>query len=111
MPCRTTVSRCLDFVYQHCKAEVIKAIRENSPDDVAMTMDQWTDKHRRRPYGTSTLHYWDNDFEAVNLTLKTSHFPKKHTGVNILSELEAVIEEFGIQDKRVHVVTDAGNIE
>lgn len=54
---------------------------------------------------TCTLYMY---FEAVNLTLKTSHFPKRHTGVNILCEMESVMEEFGIQNKRIHVVTDAG---
>lgn len=108
MPSRTTISRCLDFVYQHCKAEVVKAILKECPDDVALTSDQWTDKHRSRPYNTCTLHFWDSNFEAVNLTLKTSHFPRRHTGVNILRELESTLEEFGLQDKNVHMVTDAG---
>ncbi|KAJ6640167.1 Transposable element Hobo transposase, partial [Pseudolycoriella hygida] len=109
MPIRTTISRCLDFVYQNCKAEVIKCIAEYSPNDVSYTFDQWTDRYRRRPYSTNTLHYWDKDFNAINLTLKTNYFPKRHTGENILSELELVLDEFGIQNKNVCMVTDAAN--
>lgn len=108
MPSRTTISRCLDFIYQHCKAEVIKSIAKHNPNDVSFTFDQWTDRFRRRPYNTNTLHYWDDDFNAVSLTLKTNYFPKRHTGENILAEVESVIDEFGIQNKSVHMVTDAG---
>lgn len=108
MPDPTTISRCLDFVYENCKKEVIKAIATNCPDDVSMTFDQWTDRFRRLPYNTSTLHYWDDSFNAINLTLKTSLFAKKHSGENILAELEKTMEEFGIQNKNFHMVSDAG---
>lgn len=108
MPHRTTISRSLDFVYQHCKAEVIKAIQNRSGNDVSTTNDMWTDKHRRRPYNTVTLHFWDEDFNDVNLTLTTRYFSKKHKGKNILTELEKVLEEFKLQDKNVYMVTDAG---
>lgn len=108
MPDPTTISRALDYVYQHCKAAVIKSIAEHSTQNVSMTFDQWTDKYRRRPYNTNTLHYWDDSFNDINLTLKTSLFPKSHTGENILAELEEVMEEFGILNKTFQMVTDAG---
>lgn len=108
MPNRTTISRCVNFIYQHCKAEVIKSVAEHSPNDLSLTFDQWTDKYRRRSYNTSTLHYWDDSFNDVNLTLKTSLFLKRHTGENILAEVEKVLDEFGIQNKKFHMVTDAG---
>lgn len=108
MPARTTISRCLDFVYENCKKEVIKEIATGSPENVSMTFDQWTDRFRRLPYNTTTLHYWDNSFEAVNITLKTNLFAKKHTGENILAELEKTMDEFGIQSKNFYMISDAG---
>lgn len=111
MPNPTTISRCLDFVYENCKKEVIKAIATSSPADVSMTFDQWTDIFRRLPYNTSTLHYWDDSFEAINLTLKTNLFAKRHTGENILAELEKTMDEFGIQNKKFYMISDAGILQ
>lgn len=76
-----------------------------------MTFDQWTDKFRRLPYNTSTLHYWDDSFEAINLTLKTSLFAKKHTWENILAELEKTMDEFVIQNKKFYMISDAPTTE
>lgn len=108
MPCRTSISRALNDMYEDCKLYVINRIKSDCPDHASLTFDLWSDKHRRRSYITFTLHFIDDQFRMINLTLATIHFPERHTGVNIHSEIEKIIFEFGLENKKLFMVTDAG---
>ncbi|KAJ6639646.1 putative AC transposase [Pseudolycoriella hygida] len=45
----------------------------------------------------------------INLTLATIHFPERHTGINIHAEIEKILFEFGLDKKKLYMVTDAGS--
>lgn len=108
MPCRTTIQRALQKVYEDCKVFVNDHLKTYCPNSVSITFDIWSDKYRRRSYITFTLHYIDSIFNMVNLTLATRYFPKRHTGQNIMDEIDKILEEFGLANKKIYMVTDAG---
>lgn len=107
-PHRTSISRALTTVYNDCKTWLIDHIRVNSPSTVAVTFDGWTDKYRQRNYVTITLHFISKEFKLVNLTLSTNHFPDRHKGVIILPYVESILDCYGLTQKNIYMVTDAG---
>lgn len=108
LPNRTSISRALSSVYEDCKTWTICHLKDNCPDTVSITFDLWSCKYRRRSYITLTLHYINELFELVDLTLSTSHFPDSHKGVNILPRVESILDSFGLSYKDISFVTDAG---
>ncbi|KAJ6639296.1 putative AC transposase, partial [Pseudolycoriella hygida] len=109
MPCRVSIARSLNEIYEDCKSYVKERIKTDCPDHASLTFDLWSDKHRRRSYITFTLHFIDNRFRMINLTLATIHFPERHTGINIHAEIEKILFEFGLDKKKLYMVTDAGS--
>ncbi|KAJ6639493.1 putative AC transposase, partial [Pseudolycoriella hygida] len=109
MPCRVSIARSLNEIYEGCKSYVKERIKTDCPDHASLTFDLWSDKHRRRSYITFTLHFIDNRFRMINLTLATIHFPERHTGINIHAEIEKILFEFGLDKKKLYMVTDAGS--
>ncbi|KAJ6648124.1 putative AC transposase, partial [Pseudolycoriella hygida] len=109
MPCRISIARSLNEIYEDCKSYVKERIKTDCPDHASLTFDLWSDKHRRRSYITFTLHFIDNRFRMINLTLATIHFPERHTGINIHAEIEKILFEFGLDKKKLYMVTDAGS--
>lgn len=59
---------------------------------------------------TLTLHYVNKFFELVNLTLSTSHFPDRHQAIVLLPFIESLLDTFGLSQKNIYMVTDAGNV-
>lgn len=108
MPCRVSIARSLNEIYEDCKSYVKERIKTDCPDHASLTFDLWSDKHRRRSYITFTLHFIDSRFRMINLTLATIHFPERHTGINIHAEIEKILFEFGLDEKKLYMVTDAG---
>ncbi|XP_037514219.1 E3 SUMO-protein ligase ZBED1-like [Rhipicephalus sanguineus] len=109
LPDRTTLSRsALDDVYRAMHGQVKKTVAQG-PRFCAVTYDLWTDSYRRRAYITFTCHHVDENFELVSLTLSTRHMTERHTGAAIMNEFQRCIEEFGMEEKQVCAVTDAGS--
>ncbi|XP_063538116.1 uncharacterized protein LOC134747422 [Cydia strobilella] len=110
LPSRYTISRtALDDVYEMMLKNVKEQIKESSPKHVSVTFDLWTDRYRRLNYITFTLHYLTADFELKSFTLNTKLAQGKKTGEMILEMLNKTVAEFGLCDKTLHVVTDAGS--
>ncbi|KAL3225741.1 hypothetical protein MRX96_049149 [Rhipicephalus microplus] len=109
LPDRTTLSRsALDDVYRSMHGQVKKTVVQG-PRFCAVTYDLWTDSYRRRAYITFTCHLVNQNFELVSLTLSTRHMNERHTGTAIMNEFQRCIEEFGMEEKEVYAVTDAGS--
>lgn len=109
VPHRTSISRALESVYNDCTVWLIDYIKSDCPNMVALTFDIWSDRYRRRSYLTITLHFVDKNFILKNLTLATRYFRDRHTGENILSCVENVIDCYGLTSKTIYMVTDGGN--
>lgn len=111
LPHPTTVSRHVSD-----KAEAIKAALV-MPDIVkyvnrwggGITTDMWTECYTQTSYITVTLHYIDDNWQLVARTLATREFEEqRHTGVNIKIDLDKILREFGIDEKKIYFVTDRG---
>lgn len=88
---------------------MVDYLSTSCPNTVAVTFDAWSDKYRRRSYLTLTLHYICKNFQMINLTLATNHFPDRHKGIIVLPHVESILDCFGLCEKKIHMVTDAGN--
>ncbi|XP_065318822.1 uncharacterized protein LOC135926820 [Gordionus sp. m RMFG-2023] len=108
LPNRTTISRgALDDVYCSIKAHVLNLI-DAGPKFCSITFDLWNDHFKRRNYIIFSLHHLDENFDLKYFTLATRNVTQKHTGENILSEIDGIEEEFHLKAKIIQMVTDAG---
>ncbi|KAJ6644340.1 hypothetical protein Bhyg_09307, partial [Pseudolycoriella hygida] len=46
MPCRVSIARSLNEIYEDCKSYVKERIKTDCPDHASLTFDLWSDKHR-----------------------------------------------------------------
>ena len=85
------------------KKQGIKRMLEKQ-EFVSITVDIWSDRKMRSFLGV-TGHILQQS-EIVSLLLGCQQFIGSHTGQNIATALEDMIEEFKIKNKVSHVVTD-----
>lgn len=74
---------------------------------VSLTANIWSNRHKS--YLGVTLHYIDHSFKRVSKLLSYARFKGVHSGLNIASELQAVVHEFELDNKVVAIVTDNGS--
>ena len=73
---------------------------------LAFTTDIWTSR-ATEPYITTTAHYISNEWKIESNVLCTSEMAERHTGTNIASSIQEVLEVWNIQGSHVStVVTD-----
>ncbi|KAJ6647745.1 hypothetical protein Bhyg_02968, partial [Pseudolycoriella hygida] len=46
MPCRVSIARSLNEIYEDCKSYVKERIKTDCPEHASLTFDLWSDKHR-----------------------------------------------------------------
>ena len=110
LPDRTTISRTvLTDVYNSMKDYVCLYITNSNSKYGAITLDLWTDSYRRLSYINFCYFFIDNSFNLVKVTLAVQNITSRHTGDAILSEIENIIENFNLQDKKIYLVSDAGS--
>lgn len=134
LPTRQTVSiSALDDMYGCLKTELIehlKNIRGNfnianacivslsnalillfffilyHTDYVTLSFDSWTDNHKHISYNTYILHYVTQNGKLQSRVLKTSQFEHPHTGERIRDDVLLLIQEYGLESKKIVCVTD-----
>ncbi|CAF1254367.1 unnamed protein product [Didymodactylos carnosus] len=76
----------------------------NNAEDVSVTLDLWSDR-RLRSYMGVTLH---TIIDKQNKSYLLSFLPLagRHTGENLISEFEKILQFYSIQKKLVKLVTD-----
>lgn len=75
---------------------------------VCLTADIWSNKHKS--YLGITLHYInEKTMQRKSKVLSCGRFVGAHTGANIISEIQAVVHEFGLDGKVIAVITDNGS--
>lgn len=97
----------LTDLYIFFKKKTIELISK-APKRVAITLDCWTDGHKRRAYIVYRLHFYLN-FKVNVLTLKTALFQHPHTANRIRDDIELTITDFGLENKDLTAVTDNGS--
>lgn len=104
---RNIAENGLDDVYKMILSK-IKIILQNAPNQIAMTLDCWTDNYRKRPYMTFRIHFCQ-DFKISVISLKTELFHHPHTGVRICQSIESTIQEFNLSGKKILAISDNGS--
>lgn len=99
------MERNLPALYEDCSSRVRKAM--SSVDNVVLKTDMWTPR-ATEAYLAVSCHIRDENWQMLAYVLETCSLPGKHSADNICSQLTRIVEEWGIADKILSVVTDNG---
>ena len=106
MPCRKTVSKYLQKIYDEEKEELVGKLRGHS---VAITSDLWT-SNAMEGYLGLTGHYISDEWELKAKVLATRKMKNRHTGDNIAREIKALMDEFQIVSCAALTTDNASNM-
>lgn len=109
MPAATTLSRsALEDVYETYEKAIKKFIKHNSPENISLVLDMWTDSYKRRSYINIRILFC-HQFKSVCITLKTELFPHPHNKFTIAKNIDETMQSFGLENKDIVVVSDGGS--
>ena len=106
VPCRKTVSKYLDVIYEEEKSKLIEKIGGQS---VSVTSDLWT-SNAMQAYITVTSHFITPDWKLNSYVLATRMTEERHTGSNIATEVESILREFNVANVTSLVTDNASNM-
>lgn len=111
LPNRQTISKTLiPGMYEKCRYN-LKEVFLNQKPYVCITTDCWTSLNNDS-FMAVTAHFVNNNFEIKTALLSCAVFYESHTSENLVKELLAIGEEWGINDRVVLAVSDnAANIK
>lgn len=107
-PNRRTLTRsALNEVY----FEMVPVIKEIVKDlkYCGITLDLWTDAYKRNGYITFNLSCINDEFELLNINLKTGLMPIKHGAEQIAEQYFLTLKQFGVENVSIYVVGDKGS--
>ncbi|XP_011406557.1 PREDICTED: zinc finger BED domain-containing protein 1-like [Amphimedon queenslandica] len=102
IPSRKYFSNLLQAKYDCCK-EVLR-VKLEEETSIALTTDIWTSR-AVEAYITVTCHYLE-EWALHSYVLTTCSFPERHTGIEIASKLQQIVDDFKIASKVSVVVHD-----
>ena len=105
IPCRTTIKKYLDLIYEECKEDILSLVEGK---DVSLTTDLWTSVGTTS-YITVTCHFL-SDWHLQAKILATRPLHEKHTGVNIAATIGHLKDEFKINKVTCLVTDNAANM-
>lgn len=103
IPTRREISDLASVYYD---SKVVKLRNElSSAKSISLTTDTWT-SCQNYSYISLTAHFFNTSGTYVSYCLGIKHFLLRHTTTNIVSNLNEIINLFGINDIVHHIVTD-----
>ena len=106
IPSRQSLTRKIDARWMKGKAEMKKLLQ--NVKYASNTTDMWS-KSKKESFLGVTMHFIDDSFELVNVVVATKQAHEEHTGDNIVTWLETILEEYEISPYQiVAIVTDNG---
>ena len=102
---RASVSTSILKIVHSSKTDLKE--RLSKIDNVAVTLDIWSDRQMRGFMGV-TVHYISDSGLQTTL-LACERFTGQHTGVRIAEHFETVVGEYGLDGKVTYLVTDKGS--
>lgn len=103
---RHSLRKNIEKSYELEKQKLIQTL--NGAHYVSLTSDIWSNRHKS--YLGVTLHYIDQTtFKRVSKLISCARFKGVHSGLNIASELQAIVHEFELDNKMVATATDNGS--
>ena len=110
LPSRNYILYNVMWPMYHGTKENVKSILHNS-ESIALTTDGWS-SNAHESYISLTAHIIDSEFKLKSFLLSTEHMTATHTGVNLLSHMNKLLKEWGIENKKLFWITDnASNIK
>ena len=108
VPHRTTFMRThVPELYTKIQSKIRAEL--DCADTVAITTDMWKDEFIHNSYITVTAHFINEKWELKSFVLNTKVMNVSHTAANIVTELESIMKDWGL-DKKCHtIVTDEGS--
>lgn len=109
LPCRSTLEiGCLDDVFTCCMNKMIDFLKK-TPDHATITFDCWSDNAKQRSFVGYTYHFLNKNWEIKTAVLKVAALQRPNTGRKLRDNFHETLNEFGIADKKISVVTDGGS--
>lgn len=109
LPCRATLEiGCLDDLYKCCMDRMIDILKK-TPEHATITFDCWSDNAKQRSFIGYTYHFINKNWEIKTAVLKVTALQRPHTGERIKDNFQDTLDEFGINNKNISVVTDGGS--
>ena len=106
LPTRQTLSDKLVPDLQHkLRTDAQSQLQQSASH--ALTTDMWTSVNQQAVMGV-TAHLLTEDFTAINKCLAIKPAPGSHTAEFISAELDSVIDDWSLNRKSLHMVTDSG---
>lgn len=107
LPTRKTLSNSLlDEAYLRAEKD-IKSQVTSEVQSICLSTDLWTSRCTES-YIAVTGHYLTEDFVYKTVLLGCCHFSGSHTSQNIASEINAIVDQWGLQGKVNFMVSDNG---
>ena len=106
VPCKKTVTKYVNILYDQVKAELVESIAGCT---VAFTTDMWTSV-ARRGYITVTAHYLTDEWELLAKSIATRAVDDRHTGATIADVVIGLKNEFKIVTVKALVTDNAANM-
>lgn len=108
IPGRHIISRVgLNDVY-FSTVNIAKKLLQTAPKTIVVTFDSWTDRRKRQSHITYTIHWIDTQWKSQRVPLTTSCFPYPPLPSTIAENVNEVISEFGLADRKCIFVTGGG---
>src|SRR5207245_6492804 len=76
------------------------------PEKVSFTADMWTSTLSSEAYLGLTIHYIDQNWTHRRFLLDIIPFKTRHTGINMASAINNVLNEFNLTGKALALTTD-----
>ncbi|EXX56435.1 hypothetical protein RirG_216250 [Rhizophagus irregularis DAOM 197198w] len=84
----------------------IGAFMAQIPGKITLTADMWMSKFTNDAFLGLTIHYIDQKWKLQNFLLDIISFTKRHTGINIATSINNVLNDFNLQEKTLALTTD-----
>lgn len=108
LPERRALRKSMKMRFFYYK-DKLKAMLQNKVSKLALTMDGWTSISGRSYYGL-TVHYINEEWENVALTLDFLPCHGNHTAEDIADLLLKCLEEYGIKEKVSGITMDNASV-
>ena len=108
LPSRRTITETnIPDMYMRLRCKIQQLVLDNKHDILPMfsfTTDLWSSA-TLEPYMSLTIHYLTPDMSLACHVLETKYFPERHTGINIATLLEELLQYWKLDLNQLSCIT------
>ncbi|GES76749.1 zinc finger BED domain-containing protein RICESLEEPER 2-like [Rhizophagus clarus] len=105
LPDRHQTKKMVINKFDSCRKNVIYDLQK-IPGKVFFTADMWTLTLSSEAYLSLIIHYIDQNWILQHFLLDIIPFKTRHTGINMVTEITKVLDEFKLVGKAMAITTD-----